>query len=87
MLMYKSGYKGTHTWPTTATPLVSKVLSLALEPISKSAVHYLSKKVSSVKIAKEPRYRMCIVVDEVKLSLEASYGRSCVNALAFLKKH
>jgi hypothetical protein len=43
---------------------VSKVLSLALEPISKSAVHYLAKRVSSVKVAKEPRYRMCIAVDE-----------------------
>jgi transposase-like protein len=83
---------------------VSKVLSLALEPISKSAVHYLAKKVSSVK---EPRYRRCIAVDETKLSvkgvyvyvwsavdvdskellaLEASYGRSSLNALAFLKK-
>jgi hypothetical protein len=38
---------------------VSKVLSMALEPISKSAVHYLAKKVSSVKVAKEPRYRGC----------------------------
>jgi transposase-like protein len=85
---------------------VSKVLSLALEPISKSAVHYLAKRVSSVKVAKEPRYRMCIAVDETKLrvksyvyiwsdvdvdsrellALEASYGRSCLNALAFLKK-
>jgi putative transposase len=86
---------------------VSRVLSLALEPISKSAVHYLARKVSSVKIAKEPRYRRCIAVDETKLSvkgvhvyvwsavdvdskellaLEASYGRSCLNALSFLKK-
>ena len=86
---------------------VSKVLSMALEPISKSAVHYLAKRVSSVKVAKEPRYRRCIAVDETKLrvkksyvyiwsavdvdskellALEASYGRSCLNALAFLKK-
>jgi transposase-like protein len=86
---------------------VSKVLSLALEPISKSAVHYLAKKVSSVKVSKEPRYRRCIAVDETKLSvkgvyvyvwsavdvdskellaLEASYGRSSLNALTFLKK-
>jgi putative transposase len=85
---------------------VSKVLSMALEPISKSAVHYLAKKASSVKVAKEPRYRRCIAVDETKLSvkgiyvyvwsavdvdskellaLEASYGRSSLNALAFLK--
>jgi len=35
---------------------VSKVLSLALEPISKSAVHYLAKKVSEIRVAKEPRY-------------------------------
>jgi hypothetical protein len=38
---------------------VSKVLSLALEPISNSAVHYLAKNVSSIKVAKEPRYRGC----------------------------
>jgi transposase-like protein len=105
--MYKSGYKGTYAWPTSATPLVSKVLSLALEPTSKSAVHYLAKKVSEIRIAKEPRYRRCIAVDETKLrvkksyvyvwfavdmnsrellALEASYGRSSLNALAFLKK-
>jgi transposase-like protein len=86
---------------------VSKVLSMALEPISKSAVHYLAKRVSSVKVAKEPRYRRCIAVDEAKLcvkksyvyvwsavdvdtkkllALEASYGRSSLNALTFLKK-
>jgi len=52
---------------------VSRVLSLALEPISKSAVHYLAKRVSSVKVAKEPRYRMCIAVDETKLRV-----KSCV---------
>jgi transposase-like protein len=71
-----------------------------LEPISKSAVHYLAKKVSSVK---ESRYRRCIAVDETKLrvkksyvyiwsavdvdskellALEASYGRSSLNALS-----
>jgi transposase-like protein len=86
---------------------VSRVLSLALEPISKSAVHYLAKKVSEIRVAKEPRYRRCIAVDETKLrvkksyvyvwsavdvdskellALEASYGRSSLNALAFLKK-
>jgi transposase-like protein len=86
---------------------VSKVLSLALEPISKSAVHYLAKKVSEIRVAREPRYRRCIAVDETKLrvkkshvyvwstvdvdskellALEASYGRSSLNALAFLKK-
>jgi transposase-like protein len=80
---------------------------LALEPISKSAVHYLAKKVSEIRIAKEPRYRRGIAVDETKLrvkksyvyvwfavdmnsrellALEASYGRSSLNALAFLKK-
>jgi putative transposase len=80
---------------------------MAFEPISKSAVHYLARKVSSVKIATEPRYRRCIAVDETKLrvkksyvyiwsavdvdskellALEASYGRSSLNALAFLKK-
>jgi putative transposase len=86
---------------------VSKVLSMALEPISKSAVHYLAKRVSEIRVAKEPRYRRCIAVDETKLSvkgvyvyvwsavdvdsrellaLEASYCRSSLNALAFLKK-
>ena len=86
---------------------VSKVLSMALEPISKSAVHYLDRKVSEVRVTKEPRYRRCIAVDETRLrvkkshvyvwsavdvdskellALEASYGRSSLNALAFLKK-
>jgi len=86
---------------------VSRVLSLALEPISKSAVHYLAKRVSEIRVAREPRYRRCIAVDETKLrvkksyvyvwsavdvdskellALEASYGRSSLNALAFLKK-
>jgi transposase-like protein len=85
---------------------VSKVLSIALEPIGKSAVHYLAKRVSEIRVSKEPRYRRCIAVDETKLrvksyvyvwsavdvdskellALEASYGRSSLNALAFLKK-
>jgi transposase-like protein len=86
---------------------VSKVLSLALESISKSSVHCLAKRVSSVKVAKEPRYRRCMAVDEAKLrvkksyvyvwsavdvdfkellALEASYGRSSLNALSFLKE-
>jgi hypothetical protein len=30
---------------------VSRVLSMGLEPISKSAVHYLSKKVSKIRVA------------------------------------
>jgi transposase-like protein len=75
---------------------------MALEPISKSAVHYLAKRVSEIRVSKEPRYRRCIAVDETKLSvkgvyvyvwsavdvdskellaLEASYGRSSLNAL------
>jgi len=86
---------------------VSRILSMALEPISKSAVHYLAKRVSEIRVAKEPRYRRCIAVNETKLrvkksyvyiwsavvvdskellALEASYGRSSLNALAFLKK-
>jgi transposase-like protein len=86
---------------------VSRVLSMALEPISKSTVHDLARKVSTISVAREPRYRRCIAVDETKLSvkgvqvyvwsavdvdsrellaLEASYGRSCLNTLAFLKK-
>jgi hypothetical protein len=48
---------------------VSKILSLDLEPISRSAVQYLAKKVSSVKVAKKPRYRRCIAVDETKLRI------------------
>jgi putative transposase len=80
---------------------------MGLEPIIKSAVHYLAKKVSEIRVAREPRYRRCIAVDETKLrvkksyvyiwsavdvdsrellALEASYGRSCLNTLAFLKK-
>jgi hypothetical protein len=51
---------------------VSRVLSLALEPISKSAVHYLAKKVSEIRVAKEPRYRRCIAVDETKLRVKKS---------------
>ncbi|MEM1583617.1 MAG: DDE-type integrase/transposase/recombinase [Nitrososphaerota archaeon] len=87
---------------------VSKVLSIAMEPISKSDVHYLSKIISSkLKIALEPRYRRCIAIDETKLkvkktvvyvwsavdvdsgellALEASYCRSCLNALKFIRK-
>jgi len=86
---------------------VSKFLSMALEPISKSAIHYPARKVSTVRVATEPRYRRCIAIDETKLrvkksyvyvwsavdvdskellALEASYGRSSLNALAFLKK-
>jgi hypothetical protein len=30
---------------------VSRVLSMGLEPISKSAVHYLAKKVSEIRVA------------------------------------
>ena len=86
---------------------VSKVLSMALEPISKSSVLYLAKRVSEIRVSREPRYRRCIAVDETKLrvkksyvyiwsavdvdskellALETSYGRSSLNALAFLKK-
>ena len=36
-----------------------RFLAWVLEPISKSAVHYLAKNVSSIKVAKEPRYRGC----------------------------
>ena len=43
---------------------VSMVPSLSLEPISKSAVHYLAKRISEIRVAKEPRYRRCIAVDE-----------------------
>jgi transposase-like protein len=80
---------------------------MGLEPISKSAVHYLSKKVSKIRAATELSYRRCIAFDETKLrvkksyvyiwsavdvdskellALEASYGRSSLNAPSFLKK-
>jgi transposase-like protein len=49
---------------------VSKVLSMGLESISKSAVHYLAKKVSKIRVATEPRYSRCIAVDETKLSVK-----------------
>ena len=50
---------------------VSKVLSLALEPISKSTVHELAKAVSSkILLASKPVYRRCIAVDETKLSMK-----------------
>ena len=39
---------------------VFRVLSLALESISKSGVHYLARAVSSkVRVASKPRYRRC----------------------------
>ncbi len=31
---------------------VSRVLSMVLEPISKSAVHYLAKKVSEIRVSR-----------------------------------
>jgi transposase-like protein len=46
---------------------------LALEPISKSSVHYLAKRVSETRVSKEPRYRRCIAVDETKLRVKKSY--------------
>ncbi len=49
---------------------VSKVLSTALEPISKSSVHELTRKVSVLKIASEPKERMCIAVDETELKIK-----------------
>jgi transposase-like protein len=59
---------------------VSKVLSLMLELISKSTLHELSRKVSTIKIARESRYRRCIAVDETKLSVKGIhvYGWSAV---------
>ena len=47
---------------------VSKILSLAYEPIGKSGVHYLSRISSSrVVVASKPGYRMRIAVDDTKL--------------------
>jgi hypothetical protein len=45
---------------------------MGLEPISKSAVHYLAKRVSEVRAA-EPRYRRCVAVDETRLRVKKSY--------------
>jgi len=48
----------------------SRILSLALEPISKSSVHYLASILSSkIIIASKPRYRRCIAVDETKICI------------------
>jgi len=41
-----------------------------LEPISKSTVHDLARKVSEIRVAKEPRHRRCIAVDETNLSVK-----------------
>jgi len=87
---------------------ISRVISIALEPISKSTVHELARNVSSkIVLASKPGYRRCIAVDEAKLrvkkvwvyvwsavdvdsggllALDVSYGRSCLNAITFLKK-
>jgi transposase-like protein len=43
---------------------------MALEPISKSTVHDLARKVSTVNVAREPRFRRCIAIDETKLSVK-----------------
>ena len=44
----------------------SRVLSLALEPISKSDVHDSPSKII---IASKPGYRRCIAVDEAKICI------------------
>ncbi|MFH7859572.1 MAG: hypothetical protein QXR03_01060 [Candidatus Aenigmatarchaeota archaeon] len=50
---------------------VSKVLSLSIETISKSTVHYLAKKVSEkIKISIEKKERRCIAIDETKLKIK-----------------
>ncbi|MCS7117015.1 MAG: hypothetical protein NZ896_06060 [Nitrososphaerales archaeon] len=49
---------------------VSKILSLALEPISKSTVHELAKKVSEIKLASNIKERRCIAIDETKLKVK-----------------
>ena len=47
------------------------VISIALEPISKSTIHELARNVSSkVVLASKPRYRKCIVIDETKLCVK-----------------
>jgi len=58
---------------------VSKILSIALEPISKSCVYYLARIISSnIVVASKPRYRRFIAVDETRLRIK--------KVLTFLKK-
>jgi len=45
---------------------------MTLELISKSAVHYLAKRISKIRVSKEPRYRRCIAIDETKLCVKKS---------------
>jgi transposase-like protein len=52
---------------------VSKVLSLAIEPISKSTVHDLARKVSTIKVSLEPKHRRCIAIDETKLCIKKTW--------------
>ena len=52
---------------------VSKVLSLAIEPISKSTVHELAGKVSTIKVSLEPKLRRCIAIDETKLCIKKTW--------------
>ena len=49
---------------------VAKALSICLEPIGKSTVHELAKKVSHLKLVSEPRERRCVAVDETKLRVK-----------------
>jgi len=51
---------------------------MALEPINKSTVHELARKVSTIKIEVEHRYRGCIAVDETKLRVKKAL-RMCTN--------
>jgi transposase-like protein len=46
---------------------------MVLEPISKPTVHELARKISIIKIAREPRYRRCIAVDETRLPVKKFY--------------
>ena len=61
--------------------------------MSKSAVRYFVRKVSAIKIAKGPRYRIrvkkpCVDVDSWELlALEASYGRSSLKTYHSSLKH
>ena len=48
----------------------SRILSLALEHISKSTINYLARIVSSkIMITSKPKYRRCIAVDETKICI------------------
>jgi len=45
-----------------------------IELISKSTIHDLARKVSTIKVLLEPKHRRCIAIDETKLYIK----KACV---------